>query len=109
MNRNIHRVEEILREAHDQSCKTPAMMIDLMVEALERSGLINDSTAPAAEDTSVYGEIAETNTNSYTRLGGGWKKERIYKTVVTVEIDTTDLNLLDITRPITIHQEPNND
>lgn len=109
MNRNIHRVEEILREAHAQSCKTPAMMIDLMVEALERSGLINDSTAPAVEDTSVYGEIAETNTNSYTRFGGGWKKERIYKTVVTVEIDTTDLNLLDITRPITIHQEPNND
>ena len=58
---------------------------------------MNDQTIPAE----TIG--AETESQEYQHRG---ELRREYVTRITVAINTSDLQRLDLTRPVTIHQEP---
>ncbi|WJZ00679.1 hypothetical protein CHAN_10390 [Corynebacterium hansenii] len=56
----------------------------------------------------IAGVIVGSETRTITERGRAGAYRRVYATVLNVEIDTRDLARVDLSRPVTIHQEADN-
>ncbi len=53
----------------------------------------------------ITGVIVGSETRAITERGRAGAYRRVYTTVLNIEIDTRDLARVDLTHPVTIHQE----